>query len=46
MPRHSSNFQETPVQNALPAVQALADAAEPNGGGWAINEEFADWAQF
>ena len=29
MPRHSSNFQETPVQNALPAVQALTDAAEP-----------------
>jgi hypothetical protein len=29
MPRHSSNFQETPVQNALPAVQALADAVEP-----------------
>jgi len=23
-----------------------ADAAEPNGVGWTINEEFADWAQF
>ena len=23
-----------------------ADAAEPNGGGWTINEEFADWAKF
>ena len=23
-----------------------ADAAEPNSGGWTINEEFADWAKF
>ncbi|MBM7065810.1 hypothetical protein, partial [Neisseria elongata] len=23
-----------------------ADAAEPNGGGWTINEEFAYWAKF
>ena len=22
------------------------DAAEPNGGGWTINEEFADWTKF